>query len=41
MNVDDLIRLGGERELKAENLLRREPRDYVIQEGDIILVQHN
>jgi ribosome-binding ATPase YchF (GTP1/OBG family) len=41
MNADDLIRLGGERELKAENLMRREPRDYVIQVGDIILVQHN
>lgn len=41
MNADDLIRLGGERELKAENLMRREPRDYVLQVGDIILVQHN
>ena len=25
----------------AQNLLRREPRDYVIQEGDVIFVQHN
>jgi ribosome-binding ATPase YchF (GTP1/OBG family) len=41
MNCDDLIRLGSEREIKAQNLLRREPRDYVIQEGDVIFVQHN
>lgn len=41
MNCDDLVRLGSERELKAQNLLRREPRDYVIQEGDVIFVQHN
>ena len=41
MNCDDLVRLGSERELKAQNLLRREPRDYVIQDGDVIFVQHN
>ena len=41
MNCDDLIRLGSEREIKAQNLLRREPRDYVIQKGDVIFVQHN
>jgi ribosome-binding ATPase YchF (GTP1/OBG family) len=41
IKCDDLIRLGSEREIKAHNLLRREPRDYVIQDGDIIFVQHN
>ncbi|MCH2612325.1 MAG: DUF933 domain-containing protein [Pirellulales bacterium] len=41
MNIDDLVRLGSEREVKAENLLRREPREYVIQDGDIITIQHN
>ena len=41
MNCDDLVRLGSERELKAQNLLRREPRDYVIQQGDVIFVMHN
>jgi len=35
--VDDLIRLGSERAVKAENLVRREPKDYVVQDGDIIL----
>ncbi|MFO7905879.1 MAG: DUF933 domain-containing protein [Planctomycetota bacterium] len=41
MNVDDLLRLGSEREIKANNLLRQEPKDYVVQEGDVILVRHN
>jgi ribosome-binding ATPase YchF (GTP1/OBG family) len=34
---DDLVRLGSERAVKAENLVRREPKDYVIQEGDVLL----
>ena len=37
MKAEDLIRLGGERAVKAENLVRREPKDYVVQDGDIIL----
>ena len=37
MKCDDLIRLGSERAVKAENLNRREPKDYVIQDGDVIL----
>ncbi len=37
MKCDDLIRLGGERGVKAENLNRREPKDYVIQDGDVVL----
>ena len=41
MNVDDLVRLGSEREIKAHNLLRHEHKDYVIQEGDVILIRHN
>lgn len=36
MQCDDLFRLGSEREIKAANLMRREPRDYVIQDGDIL-----
>ena len=34
---EDLVRLGSERAVKAENLVRREPKDYVLQEGDVIL----
>ena len=36
MTCDDLIRLGSEREVKAQNLMRHEPKGYVIQEGDIL-----
>lgn len=41
MTVDDLVRLGSEREVKAANLVRKEHKDYVIQDGDIITIQHN
>ena len=37
MKAEDLIRLGSERAVKAENLVRREPKDYVVQDGDILL----
>ncbi|MDR1478754.1 MAG: DUF933 domain-containing protein [Planctomycetaceae bacterium] len=35
--ADDLIRLGSERAVKAENLVRREPKDYIVKDGDIFL----
>ena len=41
MSVADLVRLGSEREIKAAGLMRQEPKDYVIQDGDIILIKHN
>ncbi len=41
MKVADLVRLGSEREIKAHNLLRQEPKDYVIQDDDILLIRHN
>ena len=37
MKADDLIRLGSERAVKAENLIRREPKDYIVQDDDILL----
>ena len=37
MRAEDLIRLGSERAVKAENLVRREPKDYAVQDGDILL----
>ncbi len=37
MQAEDLIRLGSERAVKAENLVRREPKDYRVQDGDILL----
>ncbi len=41
MQAGDLIRLGSEREIKAAGLVRQEHREYVIQEGDILLIRHN
>ena len=39
--VADIVRLGSERELKAAGLMRQEPKDYVIQDGDVITIKHN
>lgn len=41
MSVADLVRLGSEREIKAAGLMRQEPKDYVIQDGDIINIKHS
>lgn len=41
MTCDDLFRLGSEREIKAANLMHREPKDYVIQDGDILYILSN
>lgn len=41
MTVADLLRLGSEREVKAHNLMRKEHKEYVIQDGDIVFIQHN
>jgi len=37
IKCEDLLRLGSERAVKAENLARREHKDYVLQDGDIVL----
>lgn len=39
MKCDDLTRLGSEREIKAAGLVRQEPKDYVIQDGDILNIR--
>jgi ribosome-binding ATPase YchF (GTP1/OBG family) len=39
MKSEDLIRLGSEREIKAHSLMRQEPKDYVVQEGDILHIR--
>jgi len=39
MTCSDLVRLGSEREVKAEHLMRQEPKDYVIQDDDIINIK--
>ncbi|HEY1598336.1 MAG TPA: DUF933 domain-containing protein [Pirellulales bacterium] len=39
MTVGDLVRLGSERELKANNLVRQEPKDYVVKDDDILNIR--
>ena len=39
MNCSDLVRLGSERELKAHRLVRQEPKDYVIQDDDVLFIR--
>ncbi len=39
MTCRDLVRLGSERELKAQNLVRQEPKDYVVQDDDILNIR--
>ena len=39
MKCRDLVRLGSEREVKAQHLVRQEPKDYVIQDDDIVFVR--
>ncbi len=39
MRCADLIRLGSEREVKAKNLVRQEPKDYVVREEDILNIK--
>ena len=36
MTCEDLFRVGSEREIKAQNLMRKEHKDYVVQDGDIL-----
>jgi ribosome-binding ATPase YchF (GTP1/OBG family) len=38
MTCVDLFRLGSERETKAHNLMRKEHKEYVIQDGDILYI---
>ncbi|OHB77639.1 MAG: hypothetical protein A2W31_14875 [Planctomycetes bacterium RBG_16_64_10] len=39
MSARDLIRLGSERAMKAQHLVHQEPKDYQVQEGDILLIK--
>ena len=41
MSADDLLRLGSEREVKAAGLHHLEGKDYVVQDGDEILIRFN
>ncbi|MGO8752785.1 MAG: DUF933 domain-containing protein [Thermoguttaceae bacterium] len=39
MNCADLVRFGNERDVKAKHLVRQEPKDYVIQDDDVLLIR--
>jgi ribosome-binding ATPase YchF (GTP1/OBG family) len=39
IRCEDLLRLGSEREVKAAGLMRSEPKDYVIQDGDMLHIR--
>jgi len=39
MQCADLVRLGSEREIKAKGLVRQEPKDYAIRDGDILNIK--
>ena len=39
MTVADLVRLGSERDVKAQKLVRQEPKDYVVKDDDILLIR--
>jgi ribosome-binding ATPase YchF (GTP1/OBG family) len=41
MSTDDLLRLGSEKEVRAAGLYRLEGKEYVMQDGDEILVRAN
>lgn len=41
MTVTDLLRLGSEREVKAHNLMRKEHKEYLVQDGDVLFIQHS
>jgi len=39
ITCDDMIRLGSERDVKAAGLVRQEPKDYLVQDGDILCIR--
>jgi len=39
MTATDLVRLGSEREVKAQHLVRQEPKTYVVDDDDILLIR--
>jgi ribosome-binding ATPase YchF (GTP1/OBG family) len=41
MTCSDLVRLGSEREIKANNLMRQEHKEYVVKDDDILHIRHN
>lgn len=38
---DDMVACGGRNQVREKGLLRAEGRDYIVQDGDVILFRHN
>lgn len=41
VSYDDLVKCGSEQEAKSKGLMRSEGKDYIVQEGDVILFRFN
>jgi ribosome-binding ATPase YchF (GTP1/OBG family) len=41
LSYEDLVECGSEAEAKAKGKLRSEGKEYVVQEGDVILFRFN
>jgi ribosome-binding ATPase len=41
MSCNDLIRLGSEKAVKDAGLIRSEGKEYIMQEGDVVLFRFN
>lgn len=41
ISYSDMVKAGSEKAVKEQGLLRSEGRDYVMQEGDIVLFRFN
>jgi ribosome-binding ATPase len=41
ISYEDLVRCGSEQEAKTKGLLRSEGKEYIVQEGDVILFRFN
>ena len=41
MQYKDLVDLGSEKDVKAAGKMRLESKEYIIQEGDIIVFRHS
>lgn len=41
MNYDDLVEHGSEQAVKAAGLMRSEGKEYIVQDGDVMLFRFN
>jgi ribosome-binding ATPase YchF (GTP1/OBG family) len=38
---DDIARLGNMKEVKAKNLQRLEGKEYIVKDGDVLVIRHS